>query len=53
MPRDTSKDLDDPFCGLGDPNALDELAIKHLNSKAGRDEIAANDPSEVDDEVTV
>lgn len=53
MPHDSANDRDDPSEGLGDDASLDGLAIKHLNSKAGRAEIAAHEPADVDDEVTV
>lgn len=53
MADNSASDRDDPREGLGDADALDGLAIKHLNSKAGRIEIANHEPSDVDDEVTV
>lgn len=53
MAHDSANDRDDPKEGLGDEDALDGLAFKHLNSRAGRAEIAAHDPSDTEDEVTV
>ena len=53
MAHDSSQDLDDPREGQGEEDSLDGLAFKHLNSKAGRIEIADTDPSDVDDEVIV
>ena len=53
MAHDSANDRDDPSEGQGDESVLDGLAIKHLNSKAGRAEIAEHEPADVADEVTV
>jgi len=53
MAHDSANDRDDPSEGQGDESAYDGLAMKHLNSKAGRAEISAHDPPSLDDEVTV
>lgn len=53
MMAEPDEALDDPDEGQGDESAYDGLAVAHLDSDAGRAELAANSPPGADEDVTV